>query len=71
MKGFTLIELMITIAILGILAGISIGVGPGIIHSAKVRAELRGFLSDCRKAQMHAGFISFLSLVSVLFWQEN
>lgn len=54
MKGFTLIELMTTIAILSILVGISIGVGPGIIQSAKVRAELRGFFSDCRKAQMHA-----------------
>ena len=54
MKGFTLIELMTVLGILSILAMISISIGPGMIQKSKERAELREFISECRKSQMHA-----------------
>jgi prepilin-type N-terminal cleavage/methylation domain-containing protein len=52
-KGFSLLELLMVVAILGILASIAIGVTPGIIRTAKGQAgaqQLSGFLKRTREA---------------------
>lgn len=51
-QGFSLIELLMVIAIVGVLAAVAIGVTPGIIQTAKGQsgaAQLAGFLKRHRE----------------------
>ena len=52
-RGFTILELLMVMAIIGVLAGVAIGVTPSIIESAKGASgaqQLDGFLKRTREA---------------------
>jgi prepilin-type N-terminal cleavage/methylation domain-containing protein len=51
-RGFSLVELLMVVAIMAILAGVAIGITPGIIQSAKGQSgaqQLSGFLKRHRE----------------------
>ena len=54
MKGFSLIELLITIAIAGSLTAIAILYAPGMMDSYKVRGAARQLYSDMQMARLSA-----------------
>ncbi len=53
-RGFNLVEVMVTIAILGILAGIAVSTWFGLVESRRVDSAANQLLSDMRLANISA-----------------
>lgn len=53
-KGFTLVEMMIVIGLIGILSAVAMLYVPGMLDSYKVRGAMRALFSDMQMARLRA-----------------